>query len=157
KNSTKKILVKIPPLSYSGKILRIKPHSPFNLKELIVVLRVAHHPLVEINRRGITIEIPITVEEAVSGAVIRVPTVEDTTLLKVPPGTQSGTVLRVSKAGPRREDGTPSDIFYKLMIYVPSSYTAVGLKDKVKDLSSYYEREVRKNLPSSLGELLKKE
>src|SRR5882724_4722368 len=70
--------------------------------DLYVIIRTADHPVFQREGDDIRITIPVTATEAALGAKIEVPTTDGRTLLKIPPGTQSGQKLRL------REKGVPS-------------------------------------------------
>ena len=57
------------------------------------------HPVFGRSGRNLTITVPITFPEAALGTTITVPTLDGKVTLKVPPGTASGTVLRVRGRG----------------------------------------------------------
>ncbi|MGE5636763.1 MAG: molecular chaperone DnaJ [Nocardioidaceae bacterium] len=90
--------------------------------DLYVVTRVSESPIFK--RRGdhLEVDVPITVVEAIRGATIEVPTLSGTKRIRVPPGTQHGTVQRLRGEGPPRLGGRGSgDIHYRLVIDVPTS------------------------------------
>ena len=65
---------------------------------------------------------PITIPEAIRGATIEVPTLAGTKRIRVPPGTQHGTVQRLRGEGPPKLGGKGrGDIHYRLTIDVPRS------------------------------------
>ena len=72
--------------------------------DLYVIIRTADHPIFQREGDDIRITVPITATEAALGAKIEVPTIDGRTLLKIPPGTQSGQKIRAcaKKACPRR-------------------------------------------------------
>src|SRR5712692_4970774 len=70
--------------------------------DLYVIIRTADHPVFQREGDDIRITVPISATEAALGAKIEVPTIDGRTLLKIPPGTQSGQKLRL------REKGVPS-------------------------------------------------
>ena len=70
--------------------------------DLYVIIRAADHPVFLREGDDIRITVPVTATEAALGAKIEVPTIDGRTLLKIPPGTQSGQKLRL------REKGVPS-------------------------------------------------
>ena len=72
--------------------------------DLYVIIRTADHPVFHREGDDIRITVPVTATEAALGAKIEVPTIDGRTLLKIPPGTQSGQKLRL------REKGVPSAI-----------------------------------------------
>ena len=70
--------------------------------DLYVIIRAGEHPVFHREGDDIRITVPVTATEAALGSKIEVPTIDGRTLLKIPPGTQSGQKLRL------REKGVPS-------------------------------------------------
>ncbi|WDZ86127.1 molecular chaperone DnaJ [Micromonospora cathayae] len=68
----------------------------------------------------LTLTVPITYPEAVLGTDLRVPTLDGTVTLRVPPGTPAGRVLRARGKGVVRRDGQAGDLLVTLDVVVPS-------------------------------------
>ncbi|MET8906140.1 molecular chaperone DnaJ [Micromonospora sp. NPDC004551] len=68
----------------------------------------------------LTLTVPITFAEAVLGIDLRVPTLDGTVTLRVPPGTPSGRVLRARGKGVVRRDGRAGDLLVTLDVVVPA-------------------------------------
>lgn len=147
----RKVSVRIPAGVRSGSVIRLRARNHPG-EDLVLIVRVASHPFLSMQTRGLVAEIPITFNEAVSGANISVPTLEEPVLIKIPPGSQSGSEIRVKGRGIQQKDGTRGDLFVRLMIRVPESPDAVGLRDKSAEIESYYSVPVRQGLPKSLIE-----
>ena len=89
---------------------------------MYVVTRVAESPIFKRKGDNLEVEVPITIPEAIRGATIEVPTLTATKRIRVPPGTQHGTVQRLRGEGPPKLGGRGrGDMRYRLMIDVPSS------------------------------------
>lgn len=148
-SGARKISIKIPPGSRNGTVvhLRATQDPP---EELVLIVRVASHPFLSLQAKGLVIDTPITVNEAICGASISVPTLDEPISIKVPPGSQSGTELRVRGRGIPQKDGTKGDLFYRLLIKVPEATSAAGLVDKAKELELYYGGTVRRPLLQGL-------
>jgi DnaJ-class molecular chaperone len=147
---TRKLSVAIPPGVRSGSVIRLRAkNSP--TEELVLIVRVASHPFIAMQPRGIVVEVPVSVQEAVFGASITVPTLEDPVSIKIPPGTQSGQEVRLRERGVHHREGARGDIFYRILIAVPGSPEAVGLREKVGELEAYYGGGVRAGLPAALA------
>ena len=87
--------------------------------DLYVVVHVGTHPV--FGRKGkadLTIDVPITYAEAALGAVVEIPTLDGSTKIKVPPGTQGGTTMKVTGAGVETPKQT-GDLLVTLLIAVP--------------------------------------
>jgi molecular chaperone DnaJ len=90
--------------------------------DLYVVTRVAESPIFKRAGDNLEVEVPITIPEAIRGATIEVPTLTATKRIRVPPGTQHGTVQRLRGEGPPKLGGRGrGDLRYRLLIDVPSS------------------------------------
>ena len=90
--------------------------------DLYVVTHVEESPVFKRVGDNLEVEVPLTIPEAVRGAVIQVPTLRGTKRLRVPAGTKHGTVQRLRGEGPPRPGGKAlGDIRYRFVIDVPSS------------------------------------
>jgi molecular chaperone DnaJ len=63
--------------------------------DLYVVTRVADSPIFKRKGDNLEVDVPITIPEAIRGATIEVPTLTGSKRIRVPPGTQHGTVQRL--------------------------------------------------------------
>jgi molecular chaperone DnaJ len=91
--------------------------------DLYVTVHVGTHPTFRRTGTDIHIEVPITFAEATLGADITVPTLEGTVTLRVPPGTSSGTVLRVKGKGIEGSKGEIGDLRVTVQVQVPKELT----------------------------------
>jgi molecular chaperone DnaJ len=90
--------------------------------DLYVITRVKDSPVFKRAGENFEVEVPLTIPEAVRGAVIEVPTLHGSKRLRVPRGTKHGTVQRLRGEGPQRLGGKGrGDIHYRFVIDVPSS------------------------------------
>src|SRR5215216_4872663 len=90
--------------------------------DLYVVTRVGESPIFKRKGDNLEVEVPITIPEAIRGATIEVPTLNATKRIRVPPGTQHGTVQRLRGEGPPKLNGRGrGDMHYRLLIDVPNS------------------------------------
>jgi molecular chaperone DnaJ len=90
--------------------------------DLYVITRVQDSPVFKPNGENLEVEVPLTIPEAVRGAVIEVPTLNGSKRLRVPRGTKHGTVQRLRGEGPPRISGKGrGDIHYRFVIDVPAS------------------------------------
>jgi len=98
------VKVRIPEGVADGQRIRVKGRGAAGTHggepgDLYVVVSVEPHPL--FGRRGddLTVHVPISFAEATLGAEVRVPTLDGSVTIRVKPGTQSGTALRVAGKG----------------------------------------------------------
>jgi len=90
--------------------------------DLYVITRVSDSPVFKRNGDNFDVEVPLTIPEAIQGAVVEVPTLNGTKRLRVPRGTKHGTVQRLRGEGPQRLAGKGrGDIHYRFVIDVPAS------------------------------------
>jgi len=89
--------------------------------DLYVIIRTADHPIFQREGDDIRITVPVTATEAALGAKIEVPTIDGRTLLKIPPGTQSGQKLRLREKGvpSATKDGARGDEIVEVKLTVP--------------------------------------
>ncbi len=88
--------------------------------DLYVVLRVREHPLFRRDGVNVLCEVPISFTQAALGAEIEVPTLEGKVKMKIPPGTQSGTVLRLRGKGvPELQGHGRGDQLVRILVEVP--------------------------------------
>ncbi len=145
------VQVRVPPGADEGSRVRIPGQggmSPNNgpRGDLMLVIHVKPHEHFKREGDDLTIEVPITVSEAIKGAKVRVPTFEGPVSVKVPPGTQSGTMLRVRGKGVVRKGRTTGDLYVRFMIHVPVPNDEVNrLAD---ELATHEDPDVRKALES---------
>jgi molecular chaperone DnaJ len=90
--------------------------------DLFVITRVKESPVFKHVGDNLEVEVPLTIPEAIRGAVIEVPTLSGSKRLRVPRGTKHGTVQRLRGEGPPRLGGKGrGDIHYRFVIDVPAS------------------------------------
>jgi curved DNA-binding protein len=93
-------VVKIPPGLESGAKIRLKGQGdPSHQVDLIITVTVEPHPYFVREGRNLSVEVPITVPEAILGAKIEVPTLDGPRTMTIPPGTSSGQKLRLRGQG----------------------------------------------------------
>jgi len=119
--------------------------------DLYVVTRVGESPIFKRKGDNLEVEVPITIPEAIRGATIEVPTLTATKRIRVPPGTQHGTVQRLRGEGPPKLSGRGrGDIHYRLAIDVPSSLSREQ-SEAVDDLAAVMDGNPRERLLSREG------
>jgi molecular chaperone DnaJ len=99
--------------------------------DLYAIIRTADHPVFHREGDDIHLTVPVTATEAALGAKIEVPTIDGRTLLKIPPGTQSGQKLRLREKGvpSATKDGVRGDEIVEVKITVPMPHD-----EKTKEL-----------------------
>jgi molecular chaperone DnaJ len=123
---TKRYRVNIPAGVHDGSRIRLagKGESGFRggpRGDLYVTTRVAPSPVFKQRPDGnLEVDLPVTVAEAIQGASIEVPTLDGSKTIRIPSGTQHGSVQRLRGEGPPRTKGSGrGDIYYRIRIDVP--------------------------------------
>jgi len=89
---------------------------------LYLRVKVAPHRLFTRKGADLYLDLPVTVYEAGLGGKIRIPTLDGTTTIKLPAGTRSGQVIRLSgKGGPRPDSKGKGDLYVTARIVLPES------------------------------------
>ncbi|MBR9692494.1 molecular chaperone DnaJ [Candidatus Woesearchaeota archaeon] len=106
----KELDVQIPPGVQAGSRLRLNEEGEAGGPgatpgDLYVFLDVEAHELFTRHGDDILLEVPISFFQASFGATIEVPTLEGKAKLKIPSGTQSGTIFRLKAQGTQRLHG----------------------------------------------------
>lgn len=96
--------VRIPAGVRDGHILRLKSQGMPGLGggpagDALVEIAVAPHPLFRREGDDIIVELPVTIQEAVLGANLEVPTIKGKVRLTIPPNSGTGTRLRLRGRG----------------------------------------------------------
>jgi molecular chaperone DnaJ len=125
--TVKRMRVNIPAGVRDGSRIRLAGKGEAGIRgsepgDLYVITRVQESPVFKRAGDNLEVEVPLTIPEAVRGAVVEVPTLNGTKRLRVPRGTKHGTVQRLRGEGPVRLGGKArGDIHYRFVIDVPSS------------------------------------
>jgi molecular chaperone DnaJ len=122
------IEVAIPPGVETGSTRRVagKGNATRNRRtgDLEVVVRVKPHPLFRRSGDNVVCTLPITFPQATLGDEIEIPTLDGKGVLRIPPGTQPGTTLRVKGKGiPRRVVGGRGDQLVEVHVEIPTTLT----------------------------------
>ena len=119
------VSVKIPRGIPSGKKLRLAGKGKEGRNggppgDLYLQVTVREHPLFSQEGDDLTVEKEINFSEAVLGTTIEVPTLEGMKKVKVPPGTQSHTKMRLKGLGmPHFQGEGKGDEYVKVIVRVP--------------------------------------
>ncbi len=88
--------------------------------DAIVTIHITPHRFFTRDGDNIRLDLPVTLDEAVLGAKVKVPTVDGTVMVTVPAGSTSGKVLRLKGKGFTGKTGVRGDQLVTLMIDVPA-------------------------------------
>jgi DnaJ-class molecular chaperone len=100
--------------------------GPGGAGDAIVTIEVGSHPFYERDGDNIRLDLPVTLDEAVNGGKVKVPTVDGPVMLTVAPGSSSGRTLRLKGKGFTRKDGTRGDQLVTLQIDLPPADSELG-------------------------------
>lgn len=90
--------------------------------DLYLTVRLRPHPLLRRDGKDLFIDLPVTIPEAVLGAEVTLPTFDGLVRLRVPPGTQAGTQLRLRGKGlPDLRGGPRGDLHAVVKIVLPEA------------------------------------
>jgi molecular chaperone DnaJ len=141
---TKRYRVNIPAGVHDGSRIRLAGKGEAGYRggprgDLYVTTRVAASPVFKQRPDGnLEVDLPVTVPEAIQGGDIEVPTLTGVKTIRIPPGTQHGSVQRLRGEGPPHPRSTaaantaaePSrgDIHYRIRVDVPKELSEEQLE-----------------------------
>ena len=142
--------VKVPKGAAEGTVIRLAGQGGAGPRgrppgDLLLTIRLAHHPLLRVEGRDLSFDLPVTVAEAMFGAEVRVPTFEGDVQLKVPAGSQSGRKLRLRGKGLPDLHGGRGDLYALVQVVVPEAKGAEA-EAAARKLSELYREDVRGGL-----------
>jgi DnaJ-class molecular chaperone len=124
------VTVRIPPGVEDGGRIRLRGKGGEGMGggppgDLFARVRVSPHRVFRREGLDLHLTLPVTVQEAVLGAKVDVPTLEGRATVTVPPGTDGGTRLRLKGKGVTR-DGRTGDLYAVVQIRVPKDLDDAG-------------------------------
>jgi molecular chaperone DnaJ len=120
----------IPPGVDNGTRLRLQGEGASSEEggppgDLYVFLRVEEHPLFIREGSDILCEFPISIVQATLGTELDVPTLDGRVKMKIPEGTQTGTIFRLRGKGvPRRGSQSRGDQHVRVILETPTRLNA---------------------------------
>ena len=149
-----RLRVKIPPGVETGSRVRLAGQGSPGERggengDLYLRITVRPHPTVRVDGRDLSLDLPITVAEALQGAEVTAPTFEGPVKLKIPPRSQSGRRLRLRGRGlpalRSGETGAPrGDLYVVLQIVLPPDSAAA--RAAATELQKLYPPDVRQDV-----------
>jgi molecular chaperone DnaJ len=123
------VAVKVPPGVRDGNYIRLRGqgnHGPRGAGrgDLLVVLHEKEHEQFERHGDDLLLNFAISIPLAVLGGEVEVPIVGGQAKLKIPAGTQSGTLLRMRGHGVPGQGGRRGDQIVRVHLYTPTSLGA---------------------------------
>jgi DnaJ-class molecular chaperone len=119
----KTISIKLPKGVEEGAKIRLTgqgEQGPGGNGDAIVTIHITPHRFFTREGDDIRLNLPISLDEALLGAKVKVPTVDGAVMLSVPKGSTSGKVLRLKGKGFTGKTGERGDQLVTLMIDVPA-------------------------------------
>lgn len=115
--------VTIPPGVTDGQVLRLKGKGNPGMGEggsgdALIEIAVRPHAVFKREGDDIVVDVPITLDEAVLGGKIEVPTIAGRVFATVPPGSNTGQTLRLKGRGIKSKSGA-GDQLVKLSVVMP--------------------------------------
>jgi DnaJ-class molecular chaperone len=95
--------------------------GPGGAGDALVTIAIEPHAFFKLDGDNIRLDLPVSLDEAVNGAKVKVPTVEGAVMLTVAPLSSSGKTLRLKGKGMTRKDGSRGDQLVTLEIMLPES------------------------------------
>ena len=102
--------------------------GPAGNGDALVTIMIEPHSFFRRDGNDVRIDLPITLDEAVQGAKVKVPTVDGAVMLTVAPGSGSGKVLRLKGKGFSKKGGGRGDQLVTLEIELPEDVSELAGK-----------------------------
>ena len=151
---SEQVEVRIPAGAQNGSRLRVAGKGNAGTMgapsgDLYITTNVAQDELFHREGDNIHIKVPVTIPEAGLGAKIEVPTIDGKTLLKIPPGTQSGQKFRLRERGvANARKGTRGDQIVQVHLAMPDVRDE-KTKELLRQLAGCYTDDPRAELFSA--------
>jgi DnaJ-class molecular chaperone len=116
--------VNIPKGAVEGQVLRLKGQgSPGRAGpgDALIELVVRPHPVFKREGQTLTMDLPVSLPDAVLGGKVQAPTPEGPVALSIPAGSNSGAVLRLKKRGLADAHGHRGDLLARLIVVLPET------------------------------------
>ncbi|MBZ0155862.1 MAG: molecular chaperone DnaJ [Alphaproteobacteria bacterium] len=148
---TETMRVKIPAGVDNGSVVKIKGRGNAGIGggpagNLNIQISIKPHPLFTRKGDDIYVQLPVTFGEAALGARIEVPTIDGTSLMKLPPGTQGGQRFKLSGKGfvsPKTKGR--GDEYVEIKIVVPKDIPERA-KEAIHVIESLYKGDPRRGM-----------
>lgn len=116
--------VAIPKGASEGQVIRLKgqgaPGRGGQAGDALIELKIAPHPVFKRDGADLTMDLPVSVPDAVLGGKIQVPTPEGAVMMTIPKGSNSGKMLRLKARGAYAA-GKRGDLLAKLVVTLPET------------------------------------
>ena len=132
------VSIKIPAGIEDGSRLRVRGkgvagQNGGSAGDVIVTVRVGGHPLFSRSGLDLSVDIPLTVVEAIRGTSISVPLLQGEVELRIPEGSSSGQKLRITGKGIEDPSGRKGDFYAVIQIRAPKGSSLSDASQKALD------------------------
>jgi DnaJ-class molecular chaperone len=116
--------IAVPPGTKPGQAIRLKGQGRASLTggqpgDALVTIEFVPHPLFKVEGDGLRADVPVTLDEAVLGGKVRVPTLDGPVTMSIPPNSSGGRTLRLKGKGLPKSGGERGDLLVTLKIMLP--------------------------------------
>lgn len=105
--------------------------------DLVVTVDVIPHPHLYRQGADLYLQVPLTMQEAVLGAKIEIPTLNSSVLIQIPAGVRNGQKMRLRNRGIPKKTGGSGDL-YLVLRPTPPEGSSDQLKELAKQLEQFY-------------------
>jgi len=129
--TTKTLNVKIPAGVSDGEKIRLKGQGAPGIGggangDLFLTIRMAPHPLFDVEGHDLIITVPLAPWEAALGTKVAMPTLTGKVNLTIRPDSQNGQRLRIKGMGLSNKQGQRGDLYAQLKVVMPSQSDATA-------------------------------
>jgi molecular chaperone DnaJ len=152
-----RLKVKVPPGIRSGQKLKMSGEGAAGLKggstgDLYIEVHVKDHELFIRDEDDIHLEVPITIQQAIEGVEIEIPTLHGNVKMKIPSGTQPGSQFRLKSKGVPNVGGYRfGDQLVKVQVEIPTNIS----REQKSHLKTFMNSINQKNHPKAQSFLKK--
>ncbi|MDD5253989.1 MAG: molecular chaperone DnaJ [Candidatus Nanoarchaeia archaeon] len=151
-NETKELKINVPAGIEDGSRLRVNGQGEPNKYsknpgDLYIDINIEEDEIFERDGNDLILEMPITFSQAALGDKIKIPTLDKEIEIKIPAGTQSGTIMRIKDEGiPYLHSLETGDLLVKINVITPKK-----LNKKQKEIFEDLAREENMKLKAGKG------
>ena len=152
KTETARLKVSIPAGVGDGQKIRLKGQGAPGRRgassgDMFITIRVSAHPILTRTGKDLELELPVSVAEAMFGAEVEVPTLDGRISLKIPPGTQTGSKLRLKGKGIPKSREPAGDLYVRIGVRLPDpNRDPAAARAAAEELEALYDGDLRSEL-----------
>ena len=123
-NDGRRVDIKVPAGIKSGQVIRLSGQGGPGVSgapkgDALVEILVSPHPYYTRDGDDINLELPISLDEAILGGDIQVPTPSGRLTIRIPRNSSSGKRLRLKGKGVQKKSGEPGNMYVTLKVVLP--------------------------------------